>query len=463
MTDVMTPEEVAGAALACPPLVRAIRLAEWVGGSRELTGTGVLRPAVAVQACQALGIELPLGKLRSAKDVDDLSEAWEVAVASDLVRVAASRAAAAPDVAALARVADGTAELGPDLGERIALAWLNGAGVPLGFPGDPCGECLSVLHALREPAGAVAMNDLVASAIDDAGVGAAPSLFDDLGTYVCPDCGQPHSGPTVGIPGMGDVLNVRTLELAEHVTGAVHDLIEFGAAVTGPGGTPGGTVALTPLGRLLAESVLHAISPAADLAVADLVESVAWLPPAVARTAAAPWLAAKTPAGAVGELLAFAESFDGLMLRFTAIEIARSLGDDGAAAWREAAKRPGFGAYARQWLASQGETVKTDDRDEAWLLVDTLAQTMGQLPDGLDALVLAAALRELTGGEIAQHIADIRDCGHPMAAAMAGLLSGRSVTGGGAGPMMTLLPPGPRAASGAMLLRQPTANCSSLR
>jgi hypothetical protein len=176
---------------------------------------------------------------------------------------------------------------------------------------------------------------------------------------------------------------------------------------------------------------------------------VAWLPPAVARAAAVPWLAARTPVAAVGELLAFAESFDGPVLRFIAIEIARSLGDDGASAWREAAERPGFGAYARQWLASQGEPVKADDRDEAWLLVDTLAQTMGQFPDGLEALVLAAALRELAGGEIAEHIADVGDCGHPMAAAMAGLISGRPVTGGGAGPIVMPLPSGQRAAGGA--------------
>lgn len=446
----MTPEEVASAALACPSLVRAIRLAEWVGGNRELTSTGVLRPAVAVQACQALGIALPPGKLRSAKDVADLNEAWEVAVAANLVLVAANRAAAAPDAPVLARVADGTAELGPESAERIALAWLNGAAVPLGFPGDPCGECLSVLHALRESAAPVSLNDLVSAVIADAGAGAAPSLFDDLGTYVCPDCGRRHSAPTVGVPGLGDVIDGRALELAEHATSAVHDLVQFGAAAIGPGRAPGGAVTLTSLGRLLAESVLHSVSPAADVTAADLIESVAWLPPAVARTAAAPWLAARNPVAAVGELLAFAESFSGPMLRFIAIEIARSVGSDGAPAWREVAKRPGFGAYARQWLTSQREPVTADDRDEVWLLVDTVAQVINKVSGGLEALVLAAALRELTGGDFAGHIADIRDCGHPKAAEVAGLLSGRLVTGGGTGPAVTLLPSGTRAAGGAV-------------
>ena len=59
VTDALTREELARTALACPPFTLAIRLAEWVGDSRELTSTGVLRPAVAVQACQALGIALP--------------------------------------------------------------------------------------------------------------------------------------------------------------------------------------------------------------------------------------------------------------------------------------------------------------------------------------------------------------------------------------------------------------------
>ena len=99
----MPPAELAQAALTFLPLTRARQLAEWIGDGRELTTTGVLRPAVAVQACRALGIELPSGKLRSAKDVTELQQAWQVAVAAEFVLVAANRVRAARDVAEFAR------------------------------------------------------------------------------------------------------------------------------------------------------------------------------------------------------------------------------------------------------------------------------------------------------------------------------------------------------------------------
>src|SRR5271169_3200823 len=71
--------ELAEAALSCVPVVRARELAGWIGDGRQLTSSGVLKPALAVEACQALGIELPSGRLRSALDVDELMRDWEVA------------------------------------------------------------------------------------------------------------------------------------------------------------------------------------------------------------------------------------------------------------------------------------------------------------------------------------------------------------------------------------------------
>jgi hypothetical protein len=448
VTDALTREELARTALACPPFVLAIRLAEWVGDSRELTSTSVLRPAIAVQACQALGIALPVGKLRSAKDVFELARAWDAAVAADLVLVTASRASAAPDVADLARAAGGTVALGQELTERAAIAWLRGAGTPLGFPGDPCGECLTVLHTLREAAAPVELADLAAAVAVGTAAGPAPGVFDDLGSYVCPECGQRHSAPLPGLPGIADAFDTRALDLAEHVGDTVRDLVDFGAVVQGPGRTPGGTVTLTPLGVLLAESILHTITPDPDQPVGGMVESVAWLPPQVALAAAGPWLAARTPDGAVSELLAFSEAFEGPMLRFIALEIARQQGAQALPAWRAAAKRPGFGAYARQWLASQGEPVEADDRDEAWLLADTITQSLGELPDGLEALVLAAAMQAVSGGATAELLAGIRDCGHPRAVAVARLLAGGPGLAGGAAPLVRMLPYGERGTGG---------------
>lgn len=77
--------DLADAALECIALARALRLAEWVGPGRQLTSSGVLRPAAAAEACQVLGIELPGGRLRSALDVDELMRDWTVALDADLI------------------------------------------------------------------------------------------------------------------------------------------------------------------------------------------------------------------------------------------------------------------------------------------------------------------------------------------------------------------------------------------
>ena len=131
VTDALT-RGTGRTALACPPFSLAIRLAGWVGDSRELTSTSVLRPAVAVQACQALGLALPVGNLRGAKDVFELARAWDAAVAADLVLVTANRACAAPDVADLARAFGGTVapRRNSRSGRRLAARCGHAARVP---------------------------------------------------------------------------------------------------------------------------------------------------------------------------------------------------------------------------------------------------------------------------------------------------------------------------------------------
>ncbi len=408
-------------------MARARKLAEWIGDMRELTSTGVLRPAAAGEACRALGIELPAGKLRSAKDVPELQQAWEVAVAGELVLVTANRARAARDVAELGQVADGTLPAGQDLAERALLAWVRGAGVPLGFPGDACPHCLAALHELSLVDKPMELADLMAAvraATDgpvpglDPGVDSGPDPGQDL--EVCPDCDEVHGLP--GLAGLGGALEERA---AEHAVTATQFLAHFGALATGPGRTPGGSVVLTGLGRLLADSVIASLTPAATASVGTLVSAMLPLTPSVARAATAPWLAARTPAGAVSELLAYAEGADP-DLRFTALQIAREQGSAGSKAWREYAGKPGFGAHARQWLAAQGEPVTENDRDEPWLLVETIVHAEdGALPPGLAPFLFAGAIRQMVAGgaDIEAVLAGIRGCGHPRAAQVAGVLS----------------------------------------
>jgi hypothetical protein len=147
------------------------------------------------------------------------------------------------------------------------------------------------------------------------------------------------------------------------------------------------------------------------------------MPPKVALIAAGPWLAARTPQAAVRELLEFAAAFDGPVLRTVALEIARQQGTQAVPAWREYAGLPGFGAYARQWLAAHDEPVAADDKDEAWLLVDTLVQSGGELvPETLH--LLSGTVQTMAGDSEAEVLAGIADCGHPHAAEVARMLSG---------------------------------------
>jgi hypothetical protein len=357
---------------------------------------------VAVEACRVLGIGLPSGKLRSSKDVPELDQAWAVALAADLVMVTANRASAAPGVAELVTVvnrADETTELDEDLAERVVLAWLRGAGTALGFPADACGQCLTVLHELSQANGPMELTELAAAVLDADGSAGFDLDFD-----------------------------MDRMDLAEHAVTAVRALVDFEAVATGPGRSAGGTVSLTPLGRLLAESVFGSISPPAAVTAEDLVTAVAWLPPTIALIAAGPWLAGRASHAAVRELLGFAAAFDGPVLRSVALEIARRRGADAMPVWREYARMPGFGAYARQWLAARDEPVAADDKDEAWLLVDAIVQSSGQLAPGMLPL-LSGTVQAVAGDSVAEVLAGIADCGHPHAADVTRMLSGGPAAG----------------------------------
>ncbi len=96
-------------------------------------------------------------------------------------------------------------------------------------------------------------------------------------------------------------------------------------------------------------------------------------------TMARPWLDARSADEAVGDLLGFAESASGGE-RVAALAFAWQLGQAGTGAWRDWAERPGFGAYARQWLAEQGEPVSQVQADEGWLAVDALSIMLDSLP-----------------------------------------------------------------------------------
>ena len=391
----VTPE-LAEAALNCVPLVRARKLAEWIGTGRQLTSSGVLKPVLAVEACHALGIELPPGRLRTALDVDELMQDWEVACFAGYIIPIGSR------VRATGRQADTP----PD---NVLGSWLRAASAQLGLPDEPCAGCLTVLHELSEADRSVNLTQL-AEAVRLLG-----SPEDEEAP--CPGCGEVHDAAALYGYDEDDDLD----DSLEHAETAVADLMSYGAATVlaaaspAPDGSGEARVRLTPLGRMLAESIFTGCAPSADADVAALLDVLSGVPPKIAAKMAAPWLAARSPAAAVGDLLAHAESADPAR-RMIAMTFAMGIGPDAAPAWREWAARPGLGAYARMWLTEQGEEVAEHPGDQAWLTVEALTAASAAIPPELAPLVLGAVLENADVGETAEALSLMTASGHPDAA-----------------------------------------------
>ena len=382
-----------------------------MGPGKTLTASGVLRPAEAAQACRDLGIELPGPRLRSALDVEDLMRDWMTAAAAGFLEMVGRRARAAQDLPE----AGSSTHPDPD---AILHAWVQAATVVLDLGEQPCAGCLTVLHELYSADGPPTMAQL-ASAVRAV---LEPREQEEPESLPCPGCGEVHS------PGdllsLGDFLsdeNDDEEDAASHAAGAVTGLLKFGAADVADE-----AVRLTPLGIVLATSVFRGREPSPDADAATVMSAISELPPQVAWTVAQPWLGARSAADAARELLAFAESADGGQ-RVAGLAFAGELGSDATASWREWAKRPGIGAYARQWLRSQGEQVPEDPVDEAWLAVDALSVMLDALAETVPPFLIQAMLAQQFGEEVTEAAEQMLRSGHPRAQDIAARMTGRPV------------------------------------
>ena len=358
----VTPE-LAEAASRCVSLIQARKLAEWIGSGRPLTPSGVLKPALAVEACGVLGIEVPPGRLRTALDLDELMLIWDAACFAGYMIARGSR------VRATSRLTDTSP------GQTLQ-SWLNLISAGLGLREGPCGGCLTVLHELSEAAGPLDLAQLAEAVRSLASSGGEDGP--------CPDCGEVHDPPELTFVIGGDE-DEDLDDSAEHAEDVIAFLVSHGAAATlevpeGPGKVK---AELTPLGRMLAESLFTGCAPSAEADAATFIDVICAVPPKIASVMAVPWLAARSPAEAVRELLGYAEWADPDQ-RAVAVTVASGLGPEAAPAWRDWADRPGFGAYARRWLAEQGEQVSVDPADQAWLAADTLAAIGVNMPEAVD-------------------------------------------------------------------------------
>jgi hypothetical protein len=386
--------ELADAARVCPAMSDAEKLADWIGAGRELTGSGVLRPADAVEACALLGIELPTKKPRSALDIDELMMVWVTADQAGFIDFTDRRVVADEALRQWQRAdADNTVAMWT----RCVLESLGLAGAT---DAEPDLDSLAVLCALYTGESTVGPAELAAS-IAEFPAGATPTE-----DGWCPDCGEFHAEDV----GPDD----DEIELVEDVLGA---LAAFGVV------TLDDTAALTPLGHWLTNYMFHDSAPPADADAATLVTTLAGLPPVVAAVMARPWLADRTPTAAADHLLTFAESTAG-PARLTAVALAEECGPAAAPAWREWSAKPGFGVYARAWLAGH-EGGDLSENDEAWLIVDALASVLHALPADLPEPLLSMMLAEQVGDEIAEVLPVLTGSGHPAAKRLTALLTGQ--------------------------------------
>ena len=371
---VVTPG-LASAALASPALSRAVKLAEWVGDGREITDSGVLRPAVAEQACKDLGIDRPdlTRKLRSAQDVPGLVIDWNVARLGGLITLHQKRARG----------------MAPDGPGAVLDAWLRAVSVVFGLPDESCGECLTALAAIAQAENCTIR---VAHVLE--------AVFQDLpAAEPCPDCGGSHAEPDA-------------VEAAQHVASSLEDLMFFGAATLEGSGDANSVLTLTPLGRMLADSVFAQLAPAPEDSAIAVAAMLADLSGPTAFRYAAAWLAARTPAEAVTELLDAAQSATPRQ-RLSAIDLAAEVGPQAAPVWRERAQAPGYGAQIRSWLTAWGEEVPNFPRDDAWLMADELSAVYEVIPPDVTVTRIRKELHDADRGYTADLLTSLGESGHP--------------------------------------------------
>jgi hypothetical protein len=387
----ITPE-LASAALASPALSGALKLADWVGDGRELTDSGVLRPAAARQACAALGFDLPPGrKLRSALDVPELARDWEVARAAGLITLSAKR------VYGL-----GFHDVAGDPAATVE-AWLRGVAAPFGIPDERCRECLTVVALLAAAGGrdGFAVREL----LDDVEA-AFPDEFGE-----CPDCGEVHA--------LASEEDAEDTE--QHALFSLAFMRNFGAVAD----AGDDLLTLTPLGQMLVASVFAALAPAPEDGADAVLTRLGVLPAVTAVRYAGDWLAARTPVDAARELFVFAETAIA-PVRAAAFAFAEELGPDAAPAWRELAPLPGYGAYARSWLAEQGEDVAAFPGDAGWFAAEMFSSMLDEIPPELTWVAVGLAVEEIGAEDYYDAIAKLTESGHPDAPAIIDLLRVRA-------------------------------------
>jgi len=137
------------------------------------------------------------------------------------------------------------------------------------------------------------------------------------------------------------------------------------------------------------------------------------------------WLQARTAVEAAREILAAADQAPP-SLRFLAVGLAESLGDDALAVWREMSQAPRIGPHARGVLASYGRGQDMSEPDRRWLAADQAATA---LADAGPDKALTCVHETMPGADLDSRLAAIRPSGHPDAETLARTLAAFAASG----------------------------------
>jgi hypothetical protein len=418
--------DLAAQARRAPLIDDVLRLAAWCFPGRQVTATGLLKPALAREAVEELRLwqrddtltdtrtrANALGNLRSAGDLPSLNVPWQFASGNGLIAIRSGQAVPGPELP------------DPADADQLLSFWQE---------------------ALEEEVGA----------LDDMGTRVMPGMFSImLGEsvaslvfpilkilYRLPDQEWLDTGGLLSSLGLGGPPDTPLLDafVIESTTRLLKILSDFGAADVDWGTTqwPADQAAAmlfadssaaqpcyrmrpTSLGRYGIRNILasegHTARIAGELAAADaaaLLDALSDYDPAAFSTELTGWLACRDEASAVTQLLDAIPGADPdlagrRVAAISALTIARS--DDARKILRDAAASGPDGRrhVAAGVLANLGEEPALyQETIQQWLLIDLLtALSVGDLRENMTQDVLEA---------IMAHADDLWRSGHPAAA-----------------------------------------------
>ena len=384
-------DELAALARKSPLLATVVRLAEWTGLRRAVDQDGELTAADTIGAAAELGIGTgDPSAVTAMSDVPELVHLWDLALNTGFLEEEGD------DDDPVVTVGEATRlwHSGTDL-EALAI-W---------------SEALTFLMAESLEIDAELDEDLGGD-LDfyGAGIGLVTALFLARGEGVLVALADEviREGAT------GELSAAEAAETwaawaqvhGEPASVLLHRLAELGA-VRLDDEEEGSVARLAPLGswavreELIASGVdLPLLPPPAEMTAADLAGAAEGASEEEFAAETDAWLALREPAAAARELLDFG-AVAGPAERMTVVTAVRRLGDAAEPGWRAALDVPALRPYAKMALTDTVDgprpELEPQPVDMAWLLVDLLAATSGELePDEL-AAELAETMPEGAG------------------------------------------------------------------